>query len=272
MIGGPSISSGLAELAKHGLVNFSFPKDAVEALNDLALGEKKPAGDASENPVIAKPAVGLKMMDFDGMNELFKKYDLHLPCILIHEKSELPRTLAKLGGRSYVVKVMSPDVIHKTDIGAIALNIMSLDEAEQAWDTTRANVERKIPNAVIQGTLVQPMFIGKEVIVGMKRDPLFGPTVLVGLGGIFTEALKDTALRIAPVFKEVAMEMIHELRGISILTGMRGEKPTDLDKLADIIVNVSRLAVENPHVKEIDLNPVIMIPNGADIADSRVMI
>jgi acyl-CoA synthetase (NDP forming) len=134
------------------------------------------------------------------------------------------------------------------------------------------NVYEKKPNAVIEGVLVQATTQGKEVIIGMKRDPVFGPTILFGLGGIFTEVLKDTSLRIAPISKESAAEMIHEIRGIDILTGRRGEKPVDITKLADIIVKISKLAVEHPEIKEVDLNPVMAQPDGADIIDVRIMI
>jgi len=120
--------------------------------------------------------------------------------------------------------------------------------------------------------LVQSMMPGKEVIIGMKRDTVFGPTLLFGLGGIFTEALKDTSLRVAPIGKETANDMIREIRGIKILSGLRGEPSVDFGALADIIVKLSKLAMAHPEIKEIDLNPVMASPDGAVIADARVMI
>jgi acyl-CoA synthetase (NDP forming) len=120
--------------------------------------------------------------------------------------------------------------------------------------------------------LMQTMVPGKEIIIGMKRDATFGPTILFGLGGIYTEALKDTSLRIAPVSKEEADKMMRDIRGIHILSGLRGEKPVDFESLADIIIRLSKLAVEHKEVKEIDLNPVMANEKEAVIVDARAMI
>ena len=116
------------------------------------------------------------------------------------------------------------------------------------------------------------MTAGKEVIIGMKRDNTFGPTLIFGLGGILAEAIKDTTLRIAPIQKEEAIKMIKEIKGIKILEGMRGEPPVDFDLLADILVKLSRLVLEHPEIKEIDLNPVMTTDTSATIVDARVMV
>ena len=179
--------------------------------------------------------------------------------------------MKKLGAGPFIMKAISRDVIHKTDMSAVKLDIKNVEESEGAWDEIVSSVKSKNPQAVIEGILVQTMVSGKEVIIGMKRDATFGPTILFGLGGIFTEALKDTSLRIAPVSKEVALEMIHEIRGINILTGLRGEASVNLEKIADIIVKLSKLAIDNSEIKEIDLNPVIVNPDGAFVVDGRVM-
>ena len=113
---------------------------------------------------------------------------------------------------------------------------------------------------------------GREVIIGMKRDNTFGPTILFGLGGILAEAIKNTALRIAPIEKTEALKMMQEIKGIKILQGMRGEPPVNFDLLADIIVNLSRLAIAHPEIKEIDLNPVMVTDSSATIVDARIMI
>jgi acyl-CoA synthetase (NDP forming) len=212
------------------------------------------------------------MMPFDEMCNLFKEYGIDFQGILVKEKGELESAIKKVGGNSFIMKAISPDVIHKTDMGAVKLNIKNIEEAEVAWDEIISSVKSKNPQAVIDGMLVQSMVSGKEVIIGMKRDATFGPTILFGLGGIFTEALRDTSLRIAPVSKEVALEMIHEIRGINILTGLRGEKSVNLEKLADIIVKLSKLAVNHTEIKEIDLNPVIVNSDESFIVDGRVMI
>jgi acetyltransferase len=271
-IGGPYIEKGLNILKDNELVNFNFPKDAIEALDNISKGAKKVNSVTTNASPTASHSPDLKMMPFVETHKLFGDYNLNLSGILIKEKSELKNVMEKLGGDTYILKVMSPDVVHKTDMGAVKLNIKNVEEAKVAWDEMLSNIHDKNANAAIEGVLVQTMTSGKEVIIGMKRDPIFGPTILFGLGGIFTEALKDTSLRIAPISNEIALEMIHEIRGIKILTGLRGEKPVDFEKLAGIIVKISKIAIEHPEIKEIDLNPVMMSTDKANIVDVRVMV
>jgi len=164
------------------------------------------------------------------------------------------------------MKAISSSIVHKTDVGAVKLNISNLEEANATWD------EMGNKFGQIEGMLVQKMAAGKEVIIGMKKDITFGPTILFGLGGIFAEAIKDTTLRVASVEKNEALKMMQEIKGIKILQGMRGEKSVDFDLLADIILNLSRLALEHPEIKEIDLNPVMATENSTTIVDARVMI
>jgi acetyltransferase len=268
-LGGPTIEKGLMELKNDGLVNFSFPKDAIEALDNMARGADK------YNTVVNKKGNVIKveaMMPYEGMRQMFKENGLELPGILVKERSGLAEALKNISNGPYTLKAMSPDIVHKTDMGAVQLHLQSLADVEKAWDEITTNVQSKNPQAVIEGMLVQTMLPGKEVIIGMKRDSVFGPTILFGLGGIFTEALKDTSLRIAPVSKEEADKMIHEIRGINILSGLRGESSVDFSALADIIVNLSKMVMEHPEIKEIDMNPVIATSEGAAIVDARVMI
>lgn len=278
-IGGPTIEKSLAVLQKNGLVNFSFPKDAVEALDNLAQGTLKNSSQVSNaqtsnsRSASSQPAKATeKMMPYAEMFNLFKQNGLELPGILIKEKTDIREAANKIGETPYSLKAMSSDIIHKTDMGAVKLNLKTTDEIENAWNEIVTSVKNKNLNAVIEGMLLQKMTPGKEIIIGMKRDTTFGPTILFGLGGIFTEALKDTSLRVAPVSKEVALEMIHEIRGINILTGLRGEKSVDLNSLTEIIVKISKLATDHPEIKEIDLNPVMVTPHGVNIIDARVMI
>jgi acetyltransferase len=271
-IGGANLDAGLKILQENNLVNFTFPKDAVEALDDMACNALK-----IERPKVARKlgAGSLeieKMMSFGDTRKLFSEFDLSISGIFIKEKSELKDTINKLGGDRFILKTMSPDVVHKTEMGAVKLNIKSFEEAEKAWDEMLVSIKDKKPDAVIDGVLVQKKALGKEIIIGMKKDPIFGPTVLFGLGGIFTEALKDTSIRIAPISKEVAQKMIHEIHGINILTGLRGEKPIDFESIADVIVKISKLAMEHPEIIEIDLNPVMVRSNEAEIVDARVMV
>ncbi len=268
-IGGPTVEAGLAYFKQNNLVNFTFPKDAVEALDDLARRAQKQEKiiESSHAPVsVSTPS--LKMLSFVDMSKILESAEINLIGTLIKEKKELAEILSRLGTGPWVMKIISPEVVHKTDSGAVKLNLNNLEETEKAWDEIIA----KNPTDQFEGMLVQPMASGKEVIIGMKRDPSFGPTILFGLGGIFIEALKDTSLRIAPVTKKMALEMIQEIKGAKILAGLRGEKSVDLETLADLITKVSKLAINHPEIKEIDLNPVMITLETATVVDVRIMV
>lgn len=273
-IGGPSVLKGLVALNDGGLISFAFPKDAIEALDNIAQGAKKNKKEISLESLQTNKELlpSLKMMSFDKMNALFGEYGLTVAGVLVKEKSDLEAAMKKIAGDTYILKVMSPDVVHKSDMGAVKLNIKTIEEANKAWDEMLSSVKEKKPDATIEGVLVQTMTVGKEIIIGMKRDSVFGPAILFGLGGIFTEALKDTSLRIAPVSNEAALEMSQEIHGTNILSGLRGEKSVNFEKLSEIITKISKLSIEHPEIKEIDLNPVMVRPDGADIVDARIMI
>jgi acetate---CoA ligase (ADP-forming) len=268
-LGGPTIEKGLEYLIENKIVNFNFPVDAVEALDDLAFGEIKTKILFKQQKI--NNGAGSKMMDFDKMTGLLKDYDIPLAGILLKEKGKLITAISKLGNGPYAMKVISNNIVHKTDAGAVQLNIKSLEEANIAWNSMEKKVLKENPNAQIEGFLIQRMGVGREVIIGMKRDATFGPTILFGLGGILAEAIKDTSLRIAPIGKNEALQMMQEIKGASILNGMRGERPIDFDVLADIIVNISRLSIEHSEIKEIDLNPVMVTNMAAVIVDARGM-
>lgn len=268
-LGGPTIENGLKYLIKNGLVNFNFPIDAIEALDNLALNAKKLNNRGGTFGTKVPP---LSPLSFVEMTKLLNTYNIQLTGILLKEKTELIGAISKLGGGPFAMKVISTDIVHKTDAGAVSLNIKSIEEANLAWNSMENKIKKENPGAQIEGILMQKMGVGREVIIGMKRDITFGPIILFGLGGILAEAINDTTLRVAPVDKDEALQMIQEIKGINILNGMRGEKSVDFDALADIIVNLSKLAIEHSEVQEIDLNPVMVTNTVAVIVDARVMI
>jgi acetyltransferase len=265
-LGGPQIKPALQVLQKNKMVNFDFPIDAVSALDSLALGKTRAP---LVNPEPTRGVfVTTKMMDFQNMSNLLAEYDIPLSGVFIKDKFELGAVLRKLKFDTFVMKAESGDLVHKTDAGAVVLNLKSAEDAEKAWEQIRA----RNPKADIEGMLIQPTSQGREVIIGMKRDTTFGATVLFGLGGILAEAIKDTTLRVAPVEKSEALKMMQEIKGLKILEGLRGEKPVNFDALTEIISNLSRLAVDHPEIKEIDLNPVMATDLGATVVDARIMI
>lgn len=168
----------------------------------------------------------------------------------------------------WAVKIVSPDIQHKTEVGGVVLGVRSAQGARQAFADLLARVRAARPAARIDGVLVQHQLEDAvaEMLVGVSRDEQFGPVILAGLGGIFAEALDDVALRVAPVDRAEAAVMLRELRGIRLLTGFRGRPAGDLDALAALIANLSRLAVElEDDVAEADLNPVLVLPAGRGV-------
>lgn len=173
-------------------------------------------------------------------------------------------------GYPVVIKVLSGKISHKSDLGLVALNVSSQDCAWGAYDRIITKARTLDPDASIVVESTAPP--GTEVIIGAKRDPQFGPTVLFGLGGIFVEVFKDVSIRVAPVNHAMALEMISEIKGYTILRGFRGKKGVDVDALADIIVNVSNLMLAHEDVTELDANPVIAYEKGAIAVDARVLL
>jgi len=178
-------------------------------------------------------------------------------------ESEAVKAAEAIGG-PVAMKIMSPDILHKTEAGGVELNIAGPEEAGQAFERIVKAARHYKPEAVIEGVLVQEMLPkGLEVIIGVKHDPVFGPAVIFGLGGIFVEIFEDVATRIAPLSENDAREMIDEIRGKALLEGFRGGKPKDVDALVDILVKVSRLAVElEGSYQEIDINPLVVFEEG----------
>lgn len=174
-----------------------------------------------------------------------------------------------------VAKIESPDILHKSDIGGVKLNLKNAEELTAAYEEILANAAKNCPDAHINGVMVQEMLPqGVEVIIGVNNDPQFGPVILVGLGGVFVEVFKDVQLYPAPLNKAEAMEMISGLKGYKMLTGYRGSAPCDVDALAELIVQISDFAVANKDcIAELDINPVFVNEEGqgVDIADALIL-
>jgi acyl-CoA synthetase (NDP forming) len=172
-----------------------------------------------------------------------------------------------------VLKVLSPDVSHKSDVGGVMLQLRSEQEVRDAFDRIRRNLAAHAPQARFDGVAVQAMAAaGVELIIGVVRDPRFGPLVLAGLGGVFVEAMQDTAVRLAPVDPDEAHAMLDQLRGRALLSGVRGAQPIDLEAVVGLIVTLSQLVSERREIKELDLNPVVAYPQGFKVLDARILL
>jgi acyl-CoA synthetase (NDP forming) len=176
-------------------------------------------------------------------------------------------------GYPVVLKISSVDITHKSDAGGVKVNLKDQAAVEQAWDDIMASCTSQYPDADIEGISVQGMArAGTEVIIGMTKDPSFGPVLMFGLGGIFVEVLKDVAFRIVPLDKNDASEMIGEIKGKKLLEGYRGEDPADIPFLEDTLLKLSELVDKTEGIAEIDMNPVFAYKQGAVVVDARIIL
>ncbi|HET7737245.1 MAG TPA: acetate--CoA ligase family protein [Tepidiformaceae bacterium] len=186
---------------------------------------------------------------------------------------EQAATEAERIGYPVVLKVVSPDIAHKSDVGGVKLNLASKEAVGAAYDEIMASARAAEPNAKIIGVAVQQMAKqGTEVIIGMTTDPQFGPVLMFGLGGIMVEVLKDVSFRLVPLEDRDAAQMISEIKGAPVLGGVRGQPPADIDALKATIRKVSDFVQAHPEVRELDLNPVFAYPDGALAVDARIVV
>jgi acyl-CoA synthetase (NDP forming) len=180
---------------------------------------------------------------------------------------------AETAGYPVVLKVVSPDISHKSDAGGVKLNLGSADDVRAAYGAILESCKAYAPSARITGVAVQHMApAGTEVIVGMTTDPQFGPVMMFGLGGIMVEVLKDVSFRLVPLTERDASQMIDDIKGKPVLEGVRGQPPADIGALKDTILNVARFIEAHPEVQELDLNPVFAYPDGAVAVDARIVL
>jgi acetyl-CoA synthetase (ADP-forming) len=181
--------------------------------------------------------------------------------------------LAEKAGFPVVLKIISPDIIHKSDAGGVVVNLRTKDEVKAAYNRILENAKKYKSDAKIVGILVEEMAKqASEVIIGAVKDPTFGPTLMFGLGGIFVELLKDVTFRVAPISEQEAAEMIVEVKAFPLLNGYRNTPAVDVKALVNLLVNVSKLVMEHPEIKELDLNPVMAYPEGAKTVDARIIL
>ncbi|NWG03311.1 MAG: acetate--CoA ligase family protein [Syntrophaceae bacterium] len=200
--------------------------------------------------------------------EILKAYGIPVADYqLVQKKEELKKALNEIKG-PVALKVISPEISHKSDVGGVVLNLRNFSEAERAYSKLNQLTQRGF-----SGVLVQEMITGgKEIILGAKRDPSFGPVILFGLGGIYVEVFKESSLRVAPINRAEAEEMISELKTASILKGIRGERPLDIEALVENLLKLSQLMIDFPEIEGIDINPVKVLEKGAVAVDARILL
>jgi len=202
-----------------------------------------------------------------------KDYGIPVTKLKIAKTAEQAVKYSEEIGYPTVLKILSPDVIHKFDVGGVILNIKNQMEAKNAFNKIIENIKKHNKKARIYGVLVQEMAPSSvEVIVGSIKDSQFGPTLMFGFGGTYVELMKDVSFRIAPIDEYDAKEMISEVKAYPILTGYRGQPPADIDALIKILLKVSNLVMDHQEIKELDLNPVMIYEKGVKIVDARIIL
>jgi len=205
--------------------------------------------------------------------ELLKQVGISVIDTKLAASREKAISISKQFGFPVVLKIASPDVVHKSDAGGVKLGLRTSKQVGKAYDDILAAISQEYPRAMIQGVSVQKMARpGVEVIIGMSKDAQFGPVLMFGLGGILVEILKDVSFRIVPLTKRDAGEMVREIKGYPLLEGYRGQQPVDVSNLEDWLIKLSEFSERNPEVREIDLNPIFAYSDGALVVDARVIL
>ena len=286
LMGREGLPQGRAELNAAGIPTYIFPESAARAtaaLNRQVEWTRRAPSVAERFDDVDSGRVralldGARRDRREQLNQvealaLLQAYGIPTASAQLATNADEAMRIASRIGYPVVMKLVSPDVVHKTEIGGVRVGLTSEAQVRAAHDEIIANAVAAIPTVHIGGVLVQPVVTGGvETIVGLARDPSFGPLVMFGLGGIFVEAMRDVVFRIAPVARDQALEMIASIRGAKLLDGLRGMPPVSRDALASVICRVGQLAAEHPDILEIDVNP--LLGRSADVValDARARI
>ncbi|MCW0211215.1 MAG: acetate--CoA ligase family protein [Achromobacter sp.] len=255
------------ELERLGCLVFPDPSAAIRTIGAVASLADHAGVDADAGMPEAVPAAGAPLLEaYNEVQamELLRQAGLPAtPCTLATDEDAVVRAAAALGG-AVAMKVVSPDIVHKSDVGGVKLNIAGEDALRAAYAGIMDSVRRHCPEARIDGVLVAPMAPkGVECIAGVHCDPVFGPVMMFGLGGVFVEVLKDVSFRLAPFGRDVALEMIREIKGHALLQGARGAPPCDIVALADALAALSRFAhARRADFSSVEINPLLALPEG----------
>jgi acetate---CoA ligase (ADP-forming) len=274
-MGEARIKAGVDILREYDVPNYPFPERAAAALAAMSAYRRE-----LERPVFEpEPCTAC----IPAVRELFEKvraegrvsigdleawdvlraYDFPIPESRLAETPDEAVAIAEEIGYPVVLKIASPDILHKTDVGGVKVNLSTASDVRDAFDLMVYRAGRYVPGARIWGCQVQQMVKGgREVLLGMSRDPQFGPLVAFGLGGIYVEALKDVSFRVAPFSRQEAQEMIREIRSFPLLEGVRGEPPADFEAMVDALLKVSQLVTDFPEIVELDINPLMVFDEG----------
>jgi acetyltransferase len=286
-LGGKDVEAGVAILNRGGVPNFRFPERAAAALAKLHHYSEHRRQKYTKPPVFkvsrekVRRLVGesrrggsLHIGGFHAL-DILKFYGINVPRgRLAHSPAEAASIAAGIGF-PVVMKVVSPNILHKSDVGGVRTGIDSQEEARRSFEEIKVSVTATMPDALFLGVAVQEQVMGaREVIIGSTNDPQFGPLLMFGLGGIYVEILKDVSFRIAPICSQEAWQMVTEIKSYPLLAGSRGEEPADCKAIVDALLRCSQLVMDFKEIVEMDLNPLLVGPRGAGawVADARFVI
>jgi acetyltransferase len=284
-MGGNEVAAAKERLMALRLPNYPAPDRAIAALKamcDYAAWRRRPQRVVTRFPVNRRRVdriiqwharSEIQQVGEVEAKEILRAYDFRILGGGLARTAEDAVEVAERVGYPVVMKISSPEIIHKSDFGGVRLNLANAEQVRDAFDLMMVRVQRRAPKAYIRGAYVEKMgHRGREVILGMTRDPQFGPMLMFGLGGIFVEVMKDVTFHLAPITAEEAMQMLMGTRSYTLLQGARGQAPVDLQAIAEALQRISQLATDYPEIKELDINPFIVGEVGtfAYVADARM--
>ncbi len=282
------IGPALKILEEAKLPHYRFPEDAARALAQMAQFQSwihRPRTEikifpdvdrAKAQEILARArAESRKFLPEPEAQALLKAYGFPVLNFRLAKTEDEAAQAAQQLGYPVVLKIVSPEIVHKVDVGGVKLNLQNEEELRRAYRELLSSVRQEKPQAQIWGVFVQEFLRGgKETILGLKRDPHFGPLLMFGLGGIYVEALRDVTFRMAPIRELGAYRMIRQIRSFKILEGFRGEPPSDFEAIAECLLRLSQLAQELEDIEELDINPLMVFPKGkgARVVDARILL
>ncbi len=283
LMGRRGLPEGRAELHAAGIPTYVFPESAARALGALSRYRewrvRPPVAPAPLDVDREAAAAIVRRAAGEGREHLSELEALHLLAAYgvpvaearVAAGPDAAVDAARAIGFPVVLKVVSPDIVHKSDVGGVRVGVRSPEEVRSAYDAMLAEVASRQPDARVEGVLVQRQQAGgRETILGVVRDPVFGPLVMFGLGGVFVEVMRDVVFRIPPLDERTAGEMVRAIRSIGILTGARGTARSDVAAIADALRRLGQLAEDHPQIAELDVNPLVALEAGAVALDARV--
>jgi acetate---CoA ligase (ADP-forming) len=284
-MGGQEVAAAKDKLMALGIPNYPAPDRAVAALKamcDYAAWRGRASRIVTRFPVNRRRVDRVIQMQVRSgatqiaeieAKDILRAYGFNVLEGHVARTSEEAVDIADRSGYPVVLKISSPDIIHKSDFGGVRINLANSEQVRDAFDLMMLRIQKRAPNAHIRGAFVEKMGQrGREVILGMTRDPQFGPMLMFGLGGIFVEVMKDVTFHLAPITAEEAMQMLKGTRSYALLQGARGQAPVDLEAIAGALQRISQLATDYAEILELDINPFIVGPVGMQpyVADARM--